>query len=89
MPHLTISPEEIVRRGQDYYDRFLRDKREPEHRGEFLMLNIETGEYEMDKNERLAFERARTRWPSGVLYILRVGYRAAHRLGFRSPRRQP
>ena len=89
MPHLTISPEEIVRRGQDYYDRFLRDKREPEHRGEFLMLNIETGEYEMDKNERLAFERATTRWPSSVFYILRIGYRAAHRLGARGTWRKP
>ena len=88
MPNLTLSPEEIGRRGQDYYDQLLRDKLEPEHRGEFLMLNIETGEYEMDKNERLAFERARTRWPSGVLCILRVGYRTAHRVGFRPPRRQ-
>ena len=89
MPHLTMSREEFVRRGKDYYDRFLRDKLEPEHKGEFLMLNIDTGEYEMDRNERLAFERARTRWPAGVLCILRVGYRAAHHVGFRSPRRQP
>jgi hypothetical protein len=88
MPNVTLSPEEIARRGQDYYDKFLRDQLEPEHKGEFLMLNIETGEYEMDKDERLAFERATNRWPSSVFYILRVGYRYAHHLGFpvrRSP----
>jgi len=61
MPHLTMSREEFVQRGEDYYDQFLRDKLEPEHKGELLMLNIETGEYEMDKNERVAFERATTR----------------------------
>jgi len=89
MGNITLSAEEIGRQGQGYYNRFLRDKLEPEHKGEFLMLNIETGEYEMDRNERLAFERATTRWPSGVLCILRVGYRTAHRVGFHPPRRQP
>jgi len=89
MANVTLSPEEIGRRGQEYYDRFLRDKLEAEHTGKYLVLNIETGEYEMDRDERIAFERARTRWPSNVVYILRVGYRTAARLGARHTRIRP
>ena len=89
MPDITISPEEIARRGQDIYDTSLRDKLEPEHKGQFVVLNIETGEYEMDKDQALAFERAQNRWPSSVFCFLRVGYRASHHLGFPIRRRQP
>jgi hypothetical protein len=88
MPDTAISPEEIARRGQEIYDKSLRDKLEPEHKGELLVLNIETGEYEMDKDDRLAFERARNRWPSSVFYFLRVGYRTTYHLGFPIGRRR-
>jgi len=89
MPQLTISREEFVRRGKDYYGRFLRDKLEPEHKGKFLALDIETGEYEMDADEMAAIHRARARMPDAVFYILRVGYPAAHRLGARSTWKRP
>ena len=89
MPNLATSPEEIARRGQDYYDRFLRAKLEPKHRGKFLVLDIETGEYEIDRDEMAAIQRARARMPDRVFYILRVGYGAAHRIGARFSRKQP
>lgn len=89
MPQMTMSREEFVRRGEDYYDRFLRDELEPEHKGKFVALDIETGEYEMDADEMAAIDRARARMPGKVFYILRVGYPAAHRLGARTTRRKP
>jgi len=86
MPHLTMSREEFVRRGKDYYDRFLRDKLEPEHKGKFLALDIETGDYEMDADEMAAIDRARARMADKIFYILRVGYRTADRIGGQHPR---
>jgi len=86
MPHLAISREEFVRRGQDYYDRFLRDKLEPEHKGKYLVLDIETGEYEMDADEMAAIDRARARMPETLFYILRVGCPTADRIGAQHPR---
>ena len=83
MTHLTINREEFVQRGEDYYDRFLRDKLEPEHKGKFLALDIETGEHEMDADEMAAIDRARAQMPDKILYILRVGYRAANHFGAR------
>jgi hypothetical protein len=82
MADVALSPEEIARRGQEYYDRSLRDRLEPKHKGAFLVLNVETGEYEMDKDESLALQRAVARWPGTVFYTLRVGYRAVGHMGF-------
>ena len=87
MPNVATSPEEIARRGQEHYDRFLRAKIEPEHTGEFLVLDVETGEYELDEDEMAAIQRASTRHPDGQFYILRVGYRAAHCIGARAEAR--
>jgi len=86
MPNLTMSREEFVRRGKEQYNRFLRDKLEPEHKGKFVALDVETGEYEMDADEMAAIDHARARMPGKIFYILRVGYRAADRIGGQHPR---
>jgi hypothetical protein len=83
MPSVIQNPDVVVRRGQAYYDQRLRDRLEPEHKGKFLALNVETGEYEMDSSEMTVIERANARWSPNVTYIMRIGHPAAHRLGFR------
>jgi len=81
MPNPATDREEIARRGQEYYDRFLRAKLEPEHKGKYLVLDIDTGDYELDADEMTAIDRARAKHPHSVFYILRVGYRAAVHIG--------
>jgi hypothetical protein len=61
--------EAFARRGQEYYDKFLRAKLEPAHRGEFLYLDVETGEYELDADEVAAMERATANHPDSFFYI--------------------
>ncbi len=73
--------EDLARRGEEYYDKFLRAKLEPGHRGEYLYLDVETGEYELDADEVAAMERATARHPDSVFYILRVGYPASVYIG--------
>jgi len=81
MPVATTSRGDIARRGQEYYDEFLRAGLVPKHNGEFLVLDVETGQYEMDRSELAAIRRAKTRVPEGVFYILRVGYPTSVRIG--------
>jgi hypothetical protein len=54
---------------------------EASHKGKFLVLDIETGEYEMDLSELAALKRAKAKNPAAALYILRVGYSTAYRVG--------
>lgn len=81
MPHPRYASEEIVQRGQALYDRQIRAEVEPGHKGEFLVVDIETGEYELDVSELAAVKRAKAKNPDAALYILRVGYSAAYRVG--------
>jgi len=81
MPNAISDPHELARRGQAYYEKFLRAKLEPAHRGEYLYLDPETGDYELDADEVAAMERATARHPGRVFYILRVGYPASVYIG--------
>lgn len=77
----ALSRTEIVRRGEEIYERDLRSRLEPASNGQFLVLDIDTGEYELDSDETLALRRAMTKHPDGIRFIKRVGFSAAHRLG--------
>lgn len=81
MAHPSYTSDEIARRGQALYDQQIRAQVEADHPGEFLVLNIETGEYEIDANELAALQRAKTQNPAAAFYILRIGSPVAYRLG--------
>ena len=81
MPHPRFSSDEIAERGQALFDREIRSTLSPSEQGKFLVLDIETGDYELDKDELAAIKRARVKHPQGAFYMLRVGHRTAFRLG--------
>jgi hypothetical protein len=81
MPHPRYSSDDIAERGQALYDREIRGKLDESVRGKFLALDIETGEYEIDTDARAALKRAQTKHPGAALYLLRIGYPTAFRLG--------
>jgi hypothetical protein len=83
MPHTRYSSAEIAERGQALYEHEIRDKLDASVRGKFLVLNIETGEYEIDADERAALKRARAKRPDATLYLLRIGHPSAYRLGWK------
>ncbi len=75
------SAQEVARRGRELYGWRIRPEVEPEHEGRFLVLDVESGEYALADEELEAFDRARAKAPEGVLYLIRVGKPAAHRIG--------
>jgi hypothetical protein len=81
MAHPRYSSDEIIEQGQALYDQQIRDKVEPQHNGKFLVLDIETGEYEIDADSVAAIDRATAKHPDPALYLLRVGFPTAVTLG--------
>jgi hypothetical protein len=73
--------DEIVQRGQRLYNERIRAQVEPGNRGKFLIINVETGEDEMDADDLAASRRAKVRFPDAALFTMRVGFPAAYRLG--------
>jgi hypothetical protein len=82
MGHPRYSLEEIGRRGQELYERQLREQVETdENLGKQIVIDIETGEYEIDDNGLAASRRLLARHPGAALYGARIGYNAVYTLG--------
>lgn len=81
MPYPGHTTEEIARRGREVYEREIRRAVEREHRGRFLVLDVESGDYEIADDDLDASERLLERRPDALLYGLRIGEGAAYRIG--------
>jgi len=79
------SKEEFAQRGNEIYERDIRPQVEADNQGKFVAIDIETGEWEMDVDDFTATERLLNRIPDAQIWLMRVGHRAAYRIG--GPRR--
>jgi hypothetical protein len=77
----VLAPDEIVRRGEAFYQESIRSEVESHHSGEYLVINVLTGEYEVDPDDLAASSRAKDRFKDAPLFTLRIGHSAAYRLG--------
>ena len=81
MPYAKHSPREVVSRGEDIYRRLIRNNVKAEDKGKFVIIDIESEEYEIDKDEAQATKRSLAKRPEAVLYGMRIGYSTAYCLG--------
>jgi len=78
------SREEFARRGQEIYEREIRSSLQPGDEGKFVAIDIESGSYEMDRDDYMATERLLSRHSDAQVWLEQVGQPAAYRLGARS-----
>ena len=81
MPHTKHTPEEVAQIAEEIYARDIRPKVMPQEKGKFLVLDINTGQYEIDEDDLKASQRLRARVPNGEYFGLRIGYTTAYTLG--------
>ena len=62
MAHPVYSTEEIIRRGKTLYKQNLRPQVETCNTGKVLIINVETGEYELDTDHLAASDRAAAKY---------------------------
>lgn len=72
--------EEIASRAHSFYEREIRDHVMPGQKGKFLVLDVDSGDYEVNDNDLAAEEILESRRPNGTLFGLRVGYTTAYTL---------
>ena len=79
-------PGEIAARGETIYRDQIRPLIETVRKGSFVVIDVETGDYEIDAGDAAATRRLLDRLPDAVTYGVRVGHRAAysHVGGFRT-----
>lgn len=86
MPYPSYSPNEVESRGESIYEMQIRPIVEAGNRGKFVVIDIESGDYELDADDLIATKRLLAKQPAAVVYGVRVGHRAAYTLGAQSAR---
>ena len=75
--------EEFARRGDAIYERDIRPNLNRSQKGQFVAIDIESGDYEVDADELAASDRLQARMPSAQIWLRRVGSRYVRRFGLR------
>lgn len=74
----------VVERAYAIYEAKIRHLVEPEHHGEYLTIDVKTGEYDFDTDSLAANARMLERHSPETLVLLRIGYPAFGRFGMRA-----
>src|SRR6202043_3395522 len=75
------SKEEFARRGDALVGSKVRPSLTTADEDKFVAIDIETGEYELDKNEMKAADRLRKRVPDPQIWLVHVTLGHLHRFG--------
>ena len=82
-------PEGISARGESIYRENILPQVGQLEKGTFVVIDVESGEFEIAPSDAVATRKLLDRRPTAVTYAVRVGYRAAysHAGGSQAPRR--
>lgn len=80
------SKEEFARRGAEFVETKVRPHLTGADEDKFVAIDVETGEYELGKNEMRAAERLRKRVPDPQIWLVHVTLGCLHRFGGHSLR---
>ena len=73
--------EEVAQRGDEIYEREVLPRLSPKDEGKFALIDVETGDYEVDRDEIAASDRLLARHPDAQVWMRQVGSRYARRFG--------
>jgi hypothetical protein len=75
------SREEFARRGDEIYERDIAPKLKAGDEGKYVVIDIESGDYEIDADEIAASDRLLARHPDAQVWLRQAGSRYARRFG--------
>lgn len=82
MQAILLSREEVARRAKQLYENVIRQHVEVEENiGKMVIIDIETGEYEIDETGLKAARSLREKHPYARLFGIRIGYNVAASFG--------
>ena len=69
--------------GRSIYEARIREKVEPAEKGKLVVIDVNSGDFEVDVNEAEAWLRLIRRRPEAVIWVERVGYPAPYQMEYR------
>ena len=87
-PLRTRTKSEIHRLGDEIYEKTIRKQVEPDHIGDVVAIDVDSGSWSVGEDVRTASNRLRAQQPNATrVWLLRVGYLALRSFGAGSLRR--
>ncbi len=74
------TPDKIAEAGEKFYEARHKASLEPDHDGEFVAIDVVTGEAYVGKFPEEAIQRAKDAAPHAVLHLIRIGAPGAFRV---------
>jgi hypothetical protein len=71
------STAELVKRGEKRYKQIKKDL-EPKHKNKFVIIEVDSGDYFIDKDSVKATLKAQKKYPNAIFYTVRIGHPAAY-----------
>jgi hypothetical protein len=82
MQAILLSSEEVAKRAYRIFDSKIRQEVETEENiGKMVIINVETGDYEVDETGLQAAKSLQSKSPYARLFGIRIGYNVAASLG--------
>jgi len=79
----SLSPAVSIlgERAQELYQRIRPQVETPDNIGKLIVMDVESGDYEIDNTGIETSRRLQQRHPGSTLYALRIGFQAVEALG--------
>lgn len=68
------NPSTIAKRGEELYFSSIQSQLEPEHTGEYVVIEINHGNYVVNSDPVAAIHEAQQKYPGELFHIIRVGF---------------
>lgn len=68
-----INTEEIAGKGEEFYQKELKDKLEPEKNGKFVAIEVESKKYFVGETKETALDQAQEVFPDKIFFVRRIG----------------
>ncbi len=66
--------------GWEIYNTKIKHLVEPQEKGKFLVIDVTTGDYAVNRDLILAEDELEARQPDGIVYTIRIGYPAVFKI---------
>ena len=83
MPAEDYTIDEVCDRGEQIYEEQIKPLVEPQENGKFVVIDVESGDYEIANELPDASQRLRERQPDCVGFGARIGCESAFHMGWR------
>ncbi len=69
----NITPETLAKLGNKFYNDNLKEKLEKDSFGQYVVIEIDSGDFFVNQDLKIALEQAQNKYPDKLFHIVKIG----------------